>query len=471
MFWYISFLRPPPAQSIPSFPITITPQIANDLRTNLYDNEQDIYYSWSPTVLTTKPSSPLKLTTWRQSNAYKELSVPPPFGVREGQSYRLVLCASPNVGPYIGFTEGSKEFGRTHPFSVISMPITFTKNAVKAKGKQERIERVYRFPLPTASESTAKVASMKITEQTSFDLDKKIWDSGIGLSSWLADIAKEQIQNPLVQKLKNVLFSVEARNVIELGAGTGIVAITLGALRADCLTAKLVASLEPGEESSQQENVGSIYTTDLPSALPLLTQNISSNTHLFRSSVSSLVSSVSSTTPQIPGRSLVLSPGTESTAVLDLGCTPIPEVLDWDEPLPEFAHQFGEKGKGRLDMIIMADVTYNTSSFPSLVKTIRDLVQLGSLSLSTAAGYSEDETKYPLILIGYKQRDRAERELFRTLSSQVGFRMTKVDEVPGASRLPGGGKGEGSGSAADSEEEGRGPVEIWIGELIGREGE
>jgi hypothetical protein len=34
MFWYLSFLRPPPSAVVISSPgITITPQIANDLRT------------------------------------------------------------------------------------------------------------------------------------------------------------------------------------------------------------------------------------------------------------------------------------------------------------------------------------------------------------------------------------------------------------------------------------------------------
>jgi protein N-lysine methyltransferase METTL21D len=170
MFWYISFLRPPLAQSLLLSPLTITPQIANDLRTNLFDDEQDLYYSWSPTIPAGKPLLPVKLTTWRQSNAYKELLVSPPPGVREGQSYRLILTANPNAGPYINLAEGSEGLGKTHPFPVISMPVVFTKNAIKSKGKQERIERIYRIPLPIASEP--QIVSMKITEQTSFDLDK-----------------------------------------------------------------------------------------------------------------------------------------------------------------------------------------------------------------------------------------------------------------------------------------------------------
>jgi hypothetical protein len=74
-------------------------------------------------------------------------------------------------------------------------------------------------------------------------------------------------------------------------------------------------------------------------------------------------------------------------------------------------------------------VTYNTASFPSLVNTLRNLML-------------PPTGERPPLLLAYKQRDEAERELWGMLKSE-GIDLKKVDEVKGA------------------EEEGF--VEIWIG--------
>ena len=47
MFYYISFLRPPPVQAGPYGTVSITPQISNDLRTDALDTPQDLYYAWA----------------------------------------------------------------------------------------------------------------------------------------------------------------------------------------------------------------------------------------------------------------------------------------------------------------------------------------------------------------------------------------------------------------------------------------
>ena len=48
----------------------------------------------------------------------------------------------------------------------------------------------------------------------------------------------------------------------------------------------------------------------------------------------------------------------------------------------------------------MADVTYNTSSFPSLIRTLSHLIHL------------EANQNPPLLLLGYKMRDSTERMLW-----------------------------------------------------------
>jgi protein N-lysine methyltransferase METTL21D len=78
----------------------------------------------------------------------------------------------------------------------------------------------------------------------------------------------------------------------------------------------------------------------------------------------------------------------------------------------------------------MADVSYNTSSFPSLARTLSRLVTLGS--------------KPPVILFGYKERDPAERTWW-DIAAQAGIEFDKI------------GQRVGTGGA---------PVEIWVGRYV-----
>ena len=75
----------------------------------------------------------------------------------------------------------------------------------------------------------------------------------------------------------------------------------------------------------------------------------------------------------------------------------------------------------------MADVAYNAASFPALSRTLSNLVRLGS--------------KPPIIILGYKERDEAERT-FWDMIAQIGIHFEKVGERKGA---------------------GGAPVEIWLG--------
>ena len=172
MFFYVSFLRPPPHQAPPSSPLIITPQIANDLRTELYSGEQDIFYSWSQVLPNAGASSsgipsitkPQKLTTWKQESAYKEIKVPLPLGARDGQRYRLVLTVHDQGHPHVINLAASTCGPRSLP--VISMPIFFTSRG-HATTKQEQVERIYRIMTPLRGQ-----LFFRIKEQTSFDLDK-----------------------------------------------------------------------------------------------------------------------------------------------------------------------------------------------------------------------------------------------------------------------------------------------------------
>ena len=173
MFYYLSFLRPPPLHSSPSASssITITPQLANDLRTELFQEAHDIFYSWMLVSNESSPSSfpsitkPRKLTTWRQESAYKEMTVPLPPGIQDGQKYSLVLTAHDQGFPHVINLAGLSCGAR--PFPVISMPIIFASRHKHSLGKQEQIRRIYRVPVAPSSQ-----VFLRVTEQTSFDLDK-----------------------------------------------------------------------------------------------------------------------------------------------------------------------------------------------------------------------------------------------------------------------------------------------------------
>jgi len=81
----------------------------------------------------------------------------------------------------------------------------------------------------------------------------------------------------------------------------------------------------------------------------------------------------------------------------------------------------------------MADVTYNTASFPSLIRTLSNLMQLNI----------QRNVDPPVILLGYKERDPEERALWEMVGS-IGIVLERV--------------GERVGSGANE-------VEIWVGKV------
>lgn len=117
-------------------------------------------------------------------------------------------------------------------------------------------------------------------------------------------------------------------------------------------------------------------------------------------------------------------------------------VLDWDESLPSWVDDpwpnmimyvspppLGPIGPHLTSSA--ADVTYNTASFPALVQTLTALLK------------PSHQAHRPPLLLAYKQRDEAERDLWDMLRER-GIVLDKVDEIQGA------------------EEEGQ--VEIWFGQ-------
>ncbi|WVR03901.1 hypothetical protein IAU60_000900 [Kwoniella sp. DSM 27419] len=433
MYWYISFLRPPPV-SIPSTAegVTITPQVANDLRTEVRYEPTIIRYQWQrllPTPISPTPSQELTVFEPPMST-YKPISIPLPARTQAGETWRLGLfSADPGAGdtPAEGpssllslcgdepgvlgvWSEGIQITRPSLPAGGAVRGVNAktngkkekevegkSRNAGKGKGKEKEKEkekdegpkqgRITReFGLPSSG-------SLRVVEQTSFDLDKKVWDSGLALSAWLwrylPETTAERISHPQMEKHVSQLRRTKPLRLLEIGSGTGLVSIALAMAFKRYLP-----------------NVKRVITaTDLGSAIPLMDENISLNG----------LSDGAASRSQDAGTST--SNGGPETH-LDA------KVLDWDEPIPTWVDE------DRPELIIAADVTYNTSAFPSLLSTLTALLR-------------PDERITPRLILAYKQRDPAERDLWDMLRDK-GIGMVMVDVVKGA------------------EEEGH--TEIWLGE-------
>ncbi|KAH9167392.1 putative methyltransferase-domain-containing protein [Lactarius sanguifluus] len=389
MFFYISFLRTPPhsSSSLRSSSVVFTPQVSNDLRTEPFPTSVDIFYWWiSHTPQNAiRLSEPAKLTTWRQENAYKPLQIPPPVIGSAGTDCYLVLSSSPVAASSI-INLCDPNVGRI-PFPVTSLPIRISTQQGKAptkasSTKQEAITRTFRL----FDEDTATTPLMHIKETVSFDLDKKLWDSGIGLSAWLVRLTAPAASQPaLVQELRSRLFAPTECYIIELGAGTGIVSLVLAALRSS--------------DTACAAHETCIFSTDLPSSMELMNYNIHANTALY---------------PH---------------------CPPTALSLNWDEEeLPEAIRE----RHGGFDLVVMADVAYNTSSFPALLSTLASLLALSDNDDDVAAAGARE----PLVLLAYKERDPGERQLWEMMVRQAGVALERVGDEAGAGGFP---------------------VEIWMG--------
>jgi protein N-lysine methyltransferase METTL21D len=94
----------------------------------------------------------------------------------------------------------------------------------------------------------------------------------------------------------------------------------------------------------------------------------------------------------------------------------------------------------------MADVTYNTSSFPALLRTLSSLLALSDHRRQCVAGPDAHEPiapgNGPLVLLAYKERDPGERQLWDMMVRETGVVLECVGKQAGAGGLP---------------------VEIWLG--------
>ncbi|KAG8756010.1 hypothetical protein FRC12_010716 [Ceratobasidium sp. 428] len=393
---------------------------------------------------------------------YKPLSIALPAEAQPGECWRLCLVVvQPGRNPSLMLDLSQPTFG-DFPFPVTSMPIDIvvsdtvadrpalsstsagpkhikksrqtkptaikpsrkgtavgnaeptTQSSQSNAPKQEKIERFY--SLPPSPDSTAS-RTVCITEQTSFDLDKKIWDSGVAVSAWLARLLDTRTElaasganatHPkLVNCLRNRLIQLGSRGgrtlqIIELGAGTGLVSLVLGAL--------LFPVVQPLSAATTHTR---ILATDLgkllitlssprtASAIELIEHNRDTNKHLFKGSNDEESREGEDQAPLIELRGI---------------------ELDWDKPIAnDIWDRESETGSAcSFDVIVMADVTYNTASFSALLDTVVAL-------LNESGPFSSS----PMILLAYKCRDAAERTLWKDAADR-GILFVQVDSIRGA---------------------------------------
>ncbi|KAG8834265.1 hypothetical protein FRC17_009274 [Serendipita sp. 399] len=387
-------------------------------------------------------TEPVKLTTYRPENAHKLLTVPVPNGRHHGDIHAVTWSLGLHVRRK-GVSTLSIPLGDLRCLDeilpVYSAPITLVRAPVQHRkpkkdarlrggSKLDEICRVFRLPAsvatPLSSIQTddpdgASWRSIIIAEKTSFDLDKKIWDSGLGrstqstlhvilrrivaLAAWLARRSSLEDQATVSESHECAAVSswlwARPKRCLELGAGSGMTSIVLSVL----LSVPIVGD-EDGTPPRFSEPPGhsSVHATDLPSALPLILRNIESNC----GQPSSVHGTSGDAGTSQPSRLVIPSVG----------------VLNWeDDTLPESVVSAPP------DVIIMSDVTYNTDSFPALLRTLKNLLQL---------------SPHARIILAYKERHEAERSAWPLFEKEVGIRLQKVDEIPGA---------------------GGAPVEVWFG--------
>ncbi|TVY20536.1 UPF0665 family protein [Lachnellula arida] len=268
--------------------------------------------------------------TWKGSEGMRSLEVElliPAFRVKEsGGVLRMLVrlredfLSVENFERILGDSdehEGTGEMGGV--MAVRSMAIDIPSNqSLPIPPSTSMAERTFRFG----------ISEIHIWEETGESIARHIWDAGLLLSAYLASISDPSSKKALPQlpSLQQTLSQKDLA-IIELGAGCGIVGITLSTLF--------------------RKQISQILLTDLPEASEILTQNLAS--------LSSSSSSSSSNNP---------NPNPNSKKISH-------QVLDWSSPLPQ------NISETKWDMVVVADCTYNPDVVPDLVQT---LVRLGAAS-------------------------------------------------------------------------------------------
>lgn len=157
---------------------------------------------------------------------------------------------------------------------------------------------------------------LRIAEQSGETIIRHVWDAGIIFSAAMSYYPTSSLPDEL-EKFISLIIMRHPMKVLELGTGVGILGITIAA----------------------SNPLTQVILTDLPDAQPLVEENIHIN---------------SSKHPHLKRNVSFCS-------------------LDWEErPFPRWVTE------DKFDLIVMADVTYNTATFNALADTLQYLLFHGS---------------------------------------------------------------------------------------------
>ncbi|OWP03810.1 hypothetical protein B2J93_2655 [Marssonina coronariae] len=181
-----------------------------------------------------------------------------------------------------------------------------------------------------------------VWEETGESIARHIWDAGLVLSAYLTRLCREPGTDLPILRGK---LAEEDLKVLELGAGCGIVGITLSRLGL--------------------HHVSKIVLTDLDEASDILAQNLSSFSPTARVLAAELESR-DQDSPEADGLSTSLPNGAPSPPLSNV-TIPTHQVLDWSLPLPLAIASIS------WNLVLVADCTYNPDVVPSLIATLGHL--------------------------------------------------------------------------------------------------
>lgn len=233
MINFIHFIKYP---RILNGSLVFSVSISNDLRTEFLEPTNPIQIN-AAVLIHNRQSKPIKLDNVLiyaySRDGYKVIDLPLSVaGLSPSDTFSLLIYTKnssikPNLKDVLHLQ---------HPIPIQSLPSSLNQ----AQYLQQR-------------SFTVNTQQLHIVEHTSFDLDKKLWDSGLALSG------------DLISCLNTYLDLSKSLKILELGTGTGIVSITLATLLS---------------QMSKQSHT--ITATDLNSAIPLLRSNTKRNAHLYK---------------------------------------------------------------------------------------------------------------------------------------------------------------------------------------------
>ncbi|TVY26851.1 UPF0665 family protein [Lachnellula hyalina] len=261
--------------------------------------------------------------TWKGSEGMRslevELLIPESRGKEAGGVLRLLVRpkedfhAVEDLERIFGDSIEHEDTGGTGGvMAVRSMAIDIPSNqGLPISTSTSMAERTFRF----------RNSELHIWEETGESIARHIWDAGLLLSAYLAStsIPSSKKSLPPLPSLHKTLSQKDLA-IIELGAGCGIVGITLSTLF--------------------RKQISQILLTDLPEASEILTQNL----YLENSNS---------------------NPNNNPRRISH-------QVLDWSSPLPQ-----GVRAT-KWDMAVVADCTYNPDVVPDLVQTLKGLGETSS---------------------------------------------------------------------------------------------